>query len=197
MPDDEEPTGCGSGRGGIAAYRRLRDVAGRLLALRELDPLLEGFDALIQELLHVDACSIAMLDERSRTLVPLLTRAGGRTTPLEPLPLELFDGRIGEAIAGGRTIAIAGGLILDGGEPSALAEPESALTAMLTPLLVVAPHRGVLWVGRIHGAAFTPDDRQLAEAIAALLALGLRNVYDSTDRTGHKDPHGAGSRGAA
>lgn len=178
-------------RGGIDAYRRLRDMAARLLTLRELGPLLEGCDTLTRELLHVDACSLALLDERARTLVPLLTQAGGRTTTLESLPLELFDGRIWASILGGRTIVVAGGIILDGGEPLALAEPHSPLTAMLTPLPLAAPHRGVLWVGRIHGAAFTLDDQHLAEAIAALLAFGLRNVYDTAGHTSHQGTYGA------
>ena len=179
------------GRTGIDTYRRLRDVAEQLLALRELAPLLRGCDALTHELLHINACSIILLDERSRVLVPLLTQAGGNTATLEPLPLELFDGRIWEAIIGGRTIVVAGGMVLDGGVPLALAEPQSALTAMLTPLPLVAPHRGVLWVGRIHGEAFVPDDRHLAEAIASLLAFGLRNVYDSAGRGGLEGAYGA------
>jgi GAF domain-containing protein len=184
-------------RGGVDAYRRLRDAAEHLLALRELAPLLKGCGILTQELLHVDACSIALLDERARTLLPLLTQAGGHTTILEPLPLELFDGRIWESILGGRTIVVAGGMILDGGEALALAEPQSALTAMLTPLPLVAPHRGVLWVGRIHGEAFTLDDQHLAEAIAALLAFGLRNVYDSVGHEGHEGTYGAATWSAA
>jgi GAF domain-containing protein len=182
-------------RGGIDAYRRLRDVSGELLALRELAPLLKGCDALTQELLHIDACSIVLLNECARTLVPLLTQASGHTTMLEPLSLELFDGRIWESILGGRTIIVAGGLILDGGEALVLAEPQSALTAMLTPLPLAAPRRGVLWVGRIHGEPFTLDDQHLAEAIAALLAFGLRNVCDSAEPDGHKGIYGEAVRG--
>lgn len=170
---------------GIDAYRRLRAAAAELLTLKELRPLLNACDALTQELLHVDACSIALLDERGRELVPLLTQAGGNTTTLEPLSLEFFDGRIWDAILGGRTIIVAGGMVLDGGEPLALAEPQSPLTAMLTPLPLIAPHRGVLWVGRIHGEAFTLDDQHLAETIAVLLAFGLRNVYDTLGHAGH------------
>lgn len=191
MPIDEDAMSHGD-HGGVDAYRRLRDGAARLLASKELRPLLKGCDALTQELLHVDACSIALLDERGRVLVPLLTQAGGNTTMLEPLSLELFDGRIWDAIRGGRTIIVAGGMVLDGGEPLALAEPQSALTAMLTPLPLAAPHRGVLWVGRIHGAAFTLDDQHLAEALAALLAFGLRNVYDTVGRAGHQGLYGVG-----
>lgn len=187
----------GVNRGGIDAYRRLRDAAAALLALRELAPLLKGCDALTQELLHVDACSMALLDERNRTLVPLLTQAGGHTTLLEPLSLELFDGRIWASILGGRTIIVAGGMILDGGEALALAEPQSALTAMLTPLPLVAPRRGVLWVGRIHGEAFTLDDQHLAEAIAALLAFGLRNVSDNASHATHKEAYETGAWDAA
>ena len=187
MPHGDHAPG---GHSGVDAYRRLRDVAAELLSLKELRPLLKACDALTQELLQVDACSIALLDERGRVLVPLLTQAGGNTTTLEPLSLELFDGRIWDAILGGRTMILAGGMILDGGEPLALAEPQSVLTAMLTPLPLVAPHRGILWVGRIHGKAFTLDDQHLAEAIAALLAFGLRNVYDTVGHTGYHDLYG-------
>ena len=178
-------------RGGIGAYRRLREAAAELLSRHDLRSFLGGCGTLTQELLRIDACSIALLDERTHRLIPLLTQAGGNTALLEPLPLEMFDGRIWEAILGGRTIIVADGMVLDGGESLALAEPQSALTAMLTPLPLVAPHRGILWVGRIHGEAYTPDERHRAEAIAALLAFGLRNVYACAGQVGQQMMHGA------
>jgi GAF domain-containing protein len=130
----------------------------------------------VQELLRADACSIALLDERAGKLVPLMAMASGRSTALAPLPLDLLEGRMLASINQGRSLVVAHGMIIDGDAPLTLSEAQSALTAMLIPLPLGQEMRGILWVGRIHGEPFGPEDQELAETIAALVALGVRGT---------------------
>lgn len=176
MGAHEEGEPHASRRSGIGAYRALRDVAGEVLATRDLGRLLDRCGRLIEELLQADACSVALLDEPAQALVPLLTMASGRSTPPVPLPLDLLNGRIHAAIKGGRPLVVAYNSAIDGDSPFPLAEAQSALTAMLLPLPLGPDLPGILWVGRIHGEPFTPDDLDLAESLAALIALGMRGT---------------------
>ncbi len=159
---------------GIGAYRALRAMASEILATTDLEGLLERCGTLVQELLRADACSIALIDERSGQLVPLLTMAGGRSAPSEPLPFALPVGRMRDAIVAGRSLVVAHGTIIDGDESLPLAESQSALAAILLPLPLGPERRGIVWVGRIHGEQFSPEDQDLAEILAALVALGIR-----------------------
>ena len=159
---------------GISAYRALRAFAEEVLATSDLEQMLERCGILVQRLLRADACSIALLDERSGQLVPLLTMASGRTTTIAPLPFDLLDGRMRDAVYAGRSLIVAHGLVLDGPTALPLAEMQSALAAMLIPLPPEQGQRGILWVGRIHGEPFTPEEQELAETLGALVALGVR-----------------------
>ena len=159
---------------GIDGYRILRAFAEEILATSDLDKMLERCGILAQRLLRADACSIALLDERSGYLVPLLTMASGRTTTIAPLPFDLLDGRMRDAIYAGRSLVVAHGLVIDGNAPLPLAEMQSALVAMLIPLPPEQGRRGIFWVGRIHGEPFTPEEQELAETLSALVALGVR-----------------------
>lgn len=159
---------------GIGAYRALRAFAEEILATSDLEQMLERCGSLVQRLLRADACSIALLDEQSGRLVPLLTMASGRMTTVAPLPFDLLNGRMRDAIYAGRSLIVARGLMIDGAAPLPLAEMQSALTAMLIPLPPEQGRRGIFWVGRIHGEPFTPEEQELAETLSALIALGVR-----------------------
>lgn len=161
---------------GISAYRALRALAGEILATTDLERSLERCGLLAQDLLRADACSIALIAEPTGQLVPLLTMAGGRSAPSEPLLFELPAGRMRDAILAGRTLVVAHGLVIDGDEPLPLAEAQSALVAMLVPLPLGPGARGIVWVGRIHGEPFTPEEQELAETLTALIALGVRGT---------------------
>ncbi len=159
---------------GIGAYRALRAFAAEILATSDLEKMLERCGTLAQRLLRADACSIALLDEQSGHLLPLLTMASGRTTTIAPLPFDLLDGRMRDAIYAGRSLIVAHGLVIDGAAPLPLAEMQSALVAILIPLPPEQGQRGTFWIGRIHGEPFTPEEQELAEALSALVALGVR-----------------------
>jgi len=159
---------------GIGAYRALRTFAEEILATSDLEKMLERCGILAQRLLCADACSIALVDEQSGHLVPLLTMASGRTTTIAPLPFDLLDGRMRDAIYAGRSLIVAHGLVIDGAVPLPLAERQLALAAMLIPLPPEQGQRGIFWVGRIHGEPFTPEEQELAETLSALVALGVR-----------------------
>ncbi|HEY8597365.1 MAG TPA: GAF domain-containing protein [Thermomicrobiales bacterium] len=159
---------------GIGAYRALRAFAAEILATSDLERMLERCGQLAQRLLRADACSIALLDEPSGHLVPLLTMASGRTTTIAPLPFDLLDGRMRDAIYAGRSLIVAHGLVIDGDAPLPLPEMQSALAAMLIPLPPEQGQRGIFWVGRIHGEPFTLEEQELAETLSALVALGVR-----------------------
>lgn len=165
-----------TGKHGINAYRVLREVAGEILATSDLRHVLDRCGTLVQDLLRSDACSISLLDEAAGALVPLLTLASGRSAPVAPLSLDLLNGRMRDAIKEGRSLVVAHSMVIDGDAPLPLTETQSALTAMLIPLPLGQAPLGILWVGRIHGEPFTPEDQELAEALAALIVLGLRGT---------------------
>ena len=171
---DEHATKSSQASQGIGAYRALRAFAEEMLATSDLEQMLERCGILAQRLLRADACSIALLDERSGRLIPLLTMASGRTTTIAPLPFDLLDGRMRDAIYAGRSLIVGHGLVVDGAAPLPLAEMQSALAAMLIPLPPEQGQRGIFWVGRIHGEPFTPEEQELAETLSALVALGVR-----------------------
>lgn len=175
MNDGSSPQFVGS-LSGIGAYRALRAIASEILATTDLEHLLDRCGTLVQYLLHADACSIALIDERSGQLVPLLTMAGGRSAPSEPLLFDLPAGRMRDAIFAGRSLVVAHGTIIDGDAPLPLSESQSALAAMLVPLPLGPDLRGILWVGRIHGEQFSPEEQDLAETLVALVALGVRGT---------------------
>jgi GAF domain-containing protein len=81
-----------------------------------------------------------------------------------------------DAIVAGRTLVVAHGLVIDGDEPLPLAEAQSALVAMLIPLPLGPEARGILWVGRIHGEPFSPEEQDLAETLTSLVALAVRGT---------------------
>jgi hypothetical protein len=166
---------------GISAYRALRSFAEEILATSDLERMLERCGLLVQRLLRADACSIALLDERSGQLIPLLTMASGRTTTIAPLPFDLLDGRMRDAIYADRSLIVAHGQVLDGSTSLPLAEMQLALAAMLIPLPLEQRQRGIFWVGRIHGEPFTREEQELAETLSALIALGVR----ATELVGH------------
>jgi transcriptional regulator with GAF, ATPase, and Fis domain len=173
----QDPAGRGAaGKDGISAYRILRDVAGEILTTSDLGRVLERCGQLVEDLLQADACSIALFDDAAGALIPLLTMAGGRSTPEALPPLDLGTGRMRAAIKQGRALIVAHNLVLDGTAPLPLSETQSALAAMLIPLPLGPDFPGILWFGRIHGDPFTPEDQELAEALAALIALGMRGT---------------------
>jgi diguanylate cyclase (GGDEF)-like protein len=172
-------------RRGINAYRALRDLAGEVLVSDDVENALNRCGSLVQELLSADACSVALLDQRAGTLVPLLTMAGGRSADVPPLSLQMFDGRLLTAINERRTLIVAHGAIIDGDVPMPLTEAQSALTAMLIPLPVRDGMHGILWIGRIHGEPFNAEELDLAETIAAMVALAIRSL--STQRPRHDE----------
>ena len=159
---------------GIVAYRLLRSFAAEILATDDLERLLARCGLLAQRLLHADACSIALIDESTGQLVPLLAMASERTTALVSLPREFLDGRMRAAIYAGRSLVVAHDLVLDGDVALPLAAKQSTLAAMLIPLPLEQGQRGIFWVGRIHGEPFTPEDQALAETLSVLVALGVR-----------------------
>jgi GAF domain-containing protein len=167
-----------TGKDGIGAYRILRDIAGEILATSDLGRVLERCGQLVQDLLQADACSIALLDDAAGALVPLLTMASGRRASNVPPPLDLANGRMRAAIKHGRALVVANNMVFDGDAPLPLPETQSALTAMLIPLPLGRELPGILWVARIHGEPFTPEDQELAETLAALIALGMRGTRD-------------------
>ena len=172
-------------RRGVNAYRALRDLAGEILVSDDVENALNRCGALVQELLHADACSVALLDQRAGTLVPLLTMAGGRSADIPPLSLQMLDGRLLKAIKESRSLIVAHGAIIDGDIPLPLTEAQSALTAMLLPLPVREGMSGILWIGRIHGEPFNAEELDLAETIAAMVALAIRSL--STQRRKHDE----------
>lgn len=176
MKDRDEPGTATVDRRGINAYRALRDLAGEVLVSDDVENALNRCGALVQELLHADACSVALLDQRAGELVPLLTMAGGRSADIPPLALQMFDGRLLAAIADGRPLIVAHGAIIDGDVPLPLTEAQSTLTAMLIPLPVREGMHGILWIGRIHGEPFNAEELDLAETIAAMVALAIRSL---------------------
>lgn len=159
--------------GGIGAYRALRAFAEDILKSSDFDKLLDRCGRLVQRLLRADACSIALLDEQSGRLVPLLTMGSGRMTTGPALPFELLDGRMRDAIYAGRPLVVAHELVIDGAAPLPLLEMQSALAAMLLPMPLEQGQRGVFWVARIHGQTFTPEEQELAETLSALVALSV------------------------
>ena len=161
--------------GGIRAYRMLRDLTGEILSGDSPEALLARLPDIVDELLPVDACSVLMLDRRSQTLQPLLTAAGGRHTV--GLPLQLAGGRMEEAIRGGRPLIVGRNALVDDGAPLPLPEAESVLTAMLIPLPVRHGMTGILWLGRLHGSSFTAEEQELAQTIAALVALAIQQHH--------------------
>jgi GAF domain-containing protein len=174
--NDTPPAAPSGPASGISAYRTLRAVAGEILATTDLEHLLDRCGTLVQDLLRADACSIALIAEPTGQLVPLLTMAGGRSAPSEPLLFDLPAGRMRDAIVAGRTLVVAHGLVIDGDEPLPLAETQSALVAMLIPLPLGPEVRGILWVGRIHGEPFSPEEQDLAETLTSLVALAVRGT---------------------
>ena len=79
MKERDESTTATIDRRGVNAYRALRDLAGEVLVSDDVENALNRCGALVLELLHADACSVALLDQRAGALVPLLTMAGGRS----------------------------------------------------------------------------------------------------------------------
>lgn len=183
--DESAATTATMERRGINAYRALRDLAGEVLASDDVENALNRCGALVQELLHADACSVALLDQRAGTLVPLLTMAGGRSADIPPLSLQMLEGRLLKSIKEGRSLIVAHGAIIDGDVPLPLAEAQSALTAMLLPLPVREGMSGILWIGRVHGEPFSAEELDLAETIAAMVALAIRTL--SSQRRRHDD----------
>lgn len=165
------------GLGGVRIYRMLRDLAGEILACDSLETMLERCITIIQELLPVHACSIMLLDHRAQALVPMMTMAAGHYNAGTPLPLSLVGGRIAEAIKDGRPLIISHNALIDGASPFPLAETQSLLTAMLIPLPVHRGMSGILWLGRIHGAPFTTEERELAKVVASMAALAIRSNH--------------------
>src|SRR5690349_22295389 len=182
---DESGTTLTIDRRGVNAYRALRDLAGEILVSDDVENALNRCGALVQELLQADACSVALLDQRAGALVPLLTMAGGRSADIPPLSLQMLDGRLLKAIKESRPLIVAHGAIIDGDIPLPLSEAQSALTAMLLPLPVREGMSGILWIGRIHGEPFNAEELDLAETIAAMVALAIRSL--STQRRKHDE----------
>ena len=180
MKDRDESTTATLDRRGVNAYRALRDLAGEVLVSDDVENALHRCGALVLELLHADACSVALLDQRAGSLVPLLTMAGGRSAEVPPLSLQLLDGRLIAAIKERRSLIVAHGAIIDGAVPMPLSEAQSTLTAMLLPLPMREGMSGILWIGRIHGETFNAEELDLAETIAAMVALAIRSL--STQR---------------
>lgn len=176
MKERDETATATIDRRGINAYRALRDLAGEVLVSDDVENALNRCGALVHELLHADACSVALLDQRAGTLVPLLTMAGGRSADIPPLSLQMLDGRLLAAITENRSLIVAHGAIIDGDVPMPLSEAQSALTAMLIPLPVREGMHGILWIGRIHGEPFNAEELDLAETIAAMVALAIRSL---------------------
>src|SRR5919199_741317 len=164
-----------AGAGGIRAYRTRRTLANGILVGNSLDTMLQQLPLILGELLPVDALSVLLLDRRTQTLVPLLTSAGGRQTTGHPLPLS--GGRMEEAVAARRPLIISHSTLIDGDVPVPLAEAASMLTAMLTPLPIRQGMHGFLWLGRVHGAPFTPDEQELAETFATLVAMAIQRYW--------------------
>ena len=164
-----------AGGGGIRAYRTLRNLANGILVGNSLDTMLQQLPLILGELLPVDALSVLLLDRRTQTLVPLLTAAGGMQTTGHPLPLA--GGRMQEAVAARRPLIISHSTLIDGDVPVPLSEAESMLTAMLIPLPMRQGMHGFLWLGRVHGAPFTPDEQELAETFATLVAMAIQRYW--------------------
>lgn len=173
---EQEPKNS-TGPNGIQLYRTFRDLAGEILAAGDREGMLARCATILHELLPIDVCSVALLDTQTQTLTPLLTMAADGRTDRAPaaLPLALTGDRMAEAIKAGRPLIVGRNALLDGESPLLLQAAQSLLTAVLLPIPIGDDGvSGILWLGRVHGAPFTPDEQELAEAIASLMALALR-----------------------
>jgi GAF domain-containing protein len=154
---------------------RLFDISQLLASSLELSETLDAVLSSASEFLHAPACSIMLLDPKTKDLLTKATR-GMDPDPSLYLPLREGEGLAGRAAQAG-TLLVSTDLTRDGRfKFREMARQEGLQTAIAAPLIARGRTVGVLNLYRTSSRRFTKDDQRLLTPFANSAAVAIENA---------------------